>query len=116
MNLARTLTTAVLAGTGVVAMAAPALATFYGYTTDYGNVSSSSTCSVPSSPGFCSIRYTNNGAVSRPPTIGGVKFCGAYGIPDGTHIAEAIASGRLNNRYVAVIWGGTGAEGALNCH
>jgi len=116
LKFVRSLPTAVLAGTGVLSLAAPAFATFYGNTTDYGYVSSSSTCSVPGSPGYCSIRYTNNGAVSRPPTTGGVKYCGAYGIPDGTYISEAIASGRLNDHNVGVIWGGTGAVGALNCH
>jgi hypothetical protein len=104
------------AGSAMFFAVSPAWATFYGNTVDYGHISSSSSCSVAATPGYCKILYTDNSAVSRPPKTGGVKYCGAHGIPDGTTIAEAIASGRLNGVYVAVLWGGTGAVGALNCH
>ena len=114
MKTSGMLTTAVLSATGVLALAAPAWATFYGNTTDYGHISSSSTCSVPGSAGYCSIRYTDNSAVSRPPVTAYVRFCS--GISSDTTIQEALADNVMTGRYVGVIWGGSGAVGTVNCH
>ncbi len=112
----RTATVGTATVLAVGALAGTAFATFYGNTTDYGHIKSTSSCSVPATPGYCKIFYTDNSTTSRPALSGGVKFCSGHQIPDGTPIGEAISSGKLNGVYVAVIWGGTGAVGALNCH
>lgn len=101
---------------GSVGLAGMAYATFYGNTTTYGHIRSDSNCSNAAG-GYCSIRFTDTSTVARPQSYS--QYLGnfsSHGVPDGTPIIEAIASGKLNNVYVGVIYGGTGAAGALNCH
>lgn len=88
----------------------------YGTNVNYGYIQSNSICH---SAGYsnCSVYLSYNSVVTEtlPQGIGEVTNCIAWGLPDGTSIYSAITSHKLNNHYVAVIWGG-GGQGHITCH
>lgn len=109
-----------IAATGVAslaivgAMALPASATFYGNTSEVGYVRADSTCGSTT----CTVKLNWGSSVrTATPSKYGYVYGGSL-CPNGASgdtIYTAITSDELVGEYVSVIYGGSGAQGAINC-
>lgn len=122
-----TMPLAILAAVGTVALVAnPVGASTLGDNLTYGNVMASSTCSNvyydsdnsgASEPNYCKVvvrdgtKYYNT-YVKKTALV---KYCFNTTLTVDSVVSPGIDD-MLANYYVAVIWGGAGKTGAINCH
>lgn len=117
MKLVSRLAAVTVASAAIVGvLAIPASAVFYGNTIEVGYIHTDSYCSNTAS--LCKIKLTYGSSTrwAYPPKTGLVF--GGTRCPNGAsglHIGSAINNDRLNGEYASVIFGGSGAQGAINC-
>lgn len=103
------------AGTAFLSTTTPALATFYGNTQTVGHIlpaSYGTHCDAGGS-GFCYIELGNPTGEARPPSSVDVYNC--PGVENGTSYLIVLGDHAIDYRHVSILWGGTGAVGAVDC-
>jgi hypothetical protein len=102
--------TATAVAAAVITLVAPSASA----TVNYGYLQSNSNCKISASNGSCNVyvKYGSTVTLTHPKSGGSVNNCPDF--PNGWPIKNAIDSGKLNGRYVAVIW--DSGFGSINCH